>query len=246
MQTTRSGLKCSRRLCVIILPILFFMSSAAQGDTILSLAGNIGAAPIFNGSTDQWTIPFASLTNGSISDGTGYPNIWFIDNSTDLTWMGNPLNTDLNPGDPTQPADALFDGGGTLTITGKLYDATYNLLYDGLLLEGNVSGYRMTETGPDSNNIDLVENTAFVTVQDGFLMDNTLGVMNMPEGSKYWLDASFGKVEQDGGDLLNWQGGQYVSGTSTGISLAYWIPEPGSALLLLVGSMSLLIRRRNR
>jgi hypothetical protein len=234
----------------IYLPFTAFIilvgASFAHAGTIQSLTGNITASPLFDGNTDQWMISYAGLTNGTVTDGTGYPNIWFIDDNVNFTWTGNTLNTDLNPNDPTQPADALFNGGGTLTITGKLYDAMYNVLFDGLLLEGSVSGYRMTETAADTNNINLVENTAYVTIEDGFLMDNTQGVMNMPAGSKYWLDTSFGKVEQDGGDLMNWQGGYYASGTSTGLSLAYWVPEPSTGLLLLGGISGLIaLRRRN-
>jgi hypothetical protein len=242
MHTTFNQSVRSRRICWVAIPMVLLWATAAQASTVQYLAGNIGATPIFDGGTDLWTMPEARLTNGTLGDGGGFGSFWTIDNSATISWEESALLTDLNPLDPTNPADALFDSGGVLTIRGIVYDASNNMLFDGLLLEGEVSPFQMTETGAVSNNINLEDGTAFVTVTGGFLSNNTEG-MTMPVGTQYWLDTSFAIVEQDGGELENWQGDSYSATTSTGITLV--IPEPTTGLFLLCGSM-ILIRRRPR
>lgn len=228
--------------------VSFIFVTPTFGGTALTLAGNLGSSPIFNGSQDIWHVPGADLTNGTVTDGSGPMGLWNIPSAT-FVWMGNALDEDLShPVGSDWLADGTFLGGGTMTIDGTVTDIYGTLLYSGLLFEGTVSAFRWTESAATSNSIDLYAldggEHPVVQVTGGWLATNNNG-MNMPVGSLYWLDATAQGCQQDGGNLHDWQGTVYTATSFTGFTLTY-VPEPGTGMLLLGGGLAVLFRRRRR
>ncbi|NLX14290.1 MAG: PEP-CTERM sorting domain-containing protein [Phycisphaerales bacterium] len=235
-------------ICCAVCCLALVSVTPVFGGTVQALVGNLGSSPFFNGSQDVWFVPGAPLTNGTVMDGSGPPlGLWTISSAT-FAWTGNPLDQDLSyQVGSNWLADATFLDGGTVTITGTVYNVFNMPLYSGLLFEGLVSGFRWTESAATSNSLDLFHlnggEKAIVQVTGGWLATNGMG-MAMPLGSLYWLDASALGCQQDGRDMHDWQGTIYTASSFTGFSLVYYVPEPGALILLLAGGFVVLSRRR--
>jgi hypothetical protein len=128
-----------------------------------------------------------------------------------------------------------------MTINGTINGPGWS--YTGLLFQGEVSAYRMTESAADSNSLNL-NDTAYVRVTGGWLMTNDKG-MTTPENHLYWLDATAIGCSQDSGDLDKFSGTTFTSAAAvTGFALNYWMPEPASALFVIIGAFLTLVPRR--
>jgi hypothetical protein len=226
----------------------------AWGQAIDNLAGNIRPNNVFDSSVPQWEIvseadPLIDPTGADgLADGTvnGAAGTWFIAPSflgspgAEIAWVGGNMIQDFSSG---LVADATFAAGGTLEITGKVYETTFfTEIYDGLLLTGTLSSFRFTESGPSTNLLDMADEdgipgNAVFTPTGGWLTTN--GMMEMV--GDYYIDLSATDAQNGNGEVDNFQ---HDIWTTAGSQLALWqVPEPGTVLLLL-GGLGVLARRR--
>jgi hypothetical protein len=224
--------------------VVLLAGAAAHGETVSFLAGNVGQTLITQ--EGMWDIQNALLTNGSIVGDAG--EVWFIAPSgfappALFTWTGNLLATDLST---NGLADGLFTGGGTLTIEGQIWDLQPfpQLKYAGLLLEGVVQEFRMTETGTDTDFIDLTawDGTTPVTTftpTGGYLVGN--GILEMAPFAYYHDATGQGCQQNEGEPLTNWVEPPVSCGQ---MEFVMTIPEPTS--LATVGGLLACVAWRRR
>lgn len=234
--------KHSRVAFVLAGAVLAVTGLSAHAASIDAIAGNLGDTLVFN--NGEWDMQSAPFADGSV---VGDDNsVWFIAPSgfslpAEFTWTGNALDPpDLST---NGLADGMFLGGGTLSITGQLFNNFFVPVFDGLLLEGTVSAFRMTESGPNTNFVNMNINDQIVTTftpTAGYLLGNTpMELSPVP----YIMSYSAQDLMQNGGPLEDWNEPPVRAAVG---SWDMTIPEP--ATLTLLGSMMLLVapRRRNR
>lgn len=214
----------------------------ALGSTANKVGGGVDQSPLFKASPDNKLVLAGPLWNGSVT----FPSMttWKIA----PTWQAEAglfewsatLDQDLNPGGPL--AAGQFLPGGTLRISGRLYDG-YTLLYDGLLLEANwVSGFKLLEDSQNTNRMDTFPvadmTSVAVRISGGWLWENNYLAP--------WYGLSYKAVgcRQNGGDLIDFQS-DITTLSMSDFSLVP-IPEPSAAWLLVVAGGSLFMTRRRK
>jgi hypothetical protein len=201
--TVDDGVQRSSDTVTIVVLELNVEAPASESEPISTIAANVSQTPIFD--EGMWDVSGAPLTNGSVVGDAG-GELWFMAPSgsappASFTWTGHVLDEDVSV---SGLADGVFLSGGALTIEGQLWDLSPSpqLLYEGLILEATVSGFRVTESGPNTNLVDLDgEVAAVITPTGGYLVGN--GVLEMAPVD-YFLDATGQGCRQAGDDLEDW------------------------------------------
>jgi hypothetical protein len=216
--------------CMVVVGLICASASAAPFE-INKIAGNVTQTPIYSTGPSQWDMPNAQITNANV-EGPLPTDFLFVEPSGFFTpgfvsWTGNPLVADTSAGGL---ASATFGPGGTLSITGTVYDVTFTPLFTGTLLSGTVSGFSVFEPagGGDFLDIDSGDFPIFTPVS-GPLVDGTVASMSLP----FELRFTIAGAQQGGGPLEDFQTGvQAISSFQFQMNA---IPEPGSILLLALG-----------
>lgn len=177
-------------------------------EVVLAVHGTLGSTGIFAAATGgvnpvpaRWELLSAPIRDFVIAGST---TRWYIaptgqmGSSAAITWTGNYLDRDMTASGG--PADGLFQGGGTLTITGQLYDGPgpgATLIYTGTpaspLLVASIGSFHVTETAADSNVLSFTSPPRFVPL-GGFLASNNLGFVLAGEQT---LELQFAAATQD-------------------------------------------------
>lgn len=195
-----------------------------DADVITRVQGTMGATTVFlpaTGGPDpipaRWEIAGAALSDVSLLGASTQVYIApsaIAGSSATLTWTGNYLEQDLSSGGW---ADATFHWGGTLTITGDLYDGPNpgaTLLNPGepVLLIASVGSFRVRETAAGSNILMFEEPPTFAPT-GGFLVANASGFILAGEQE---LSLDFSSALEGGQfPLSSFNGSTFVSLIST-------------------------------
>jgi hypothetical protein len=193
-----------------------------------------------------------TLSNCRVNDDTGTTAYRFsVADGVNFTWTGSQLNQDLSfdptPGNTTNDdsmAEATFNGGGTLTVTGKLRNAAGTaVVFDGLLLQATVSSFHLRETGISDDRLHSIESAPGVNIRftptGGYLYDTATvaqlrGTYDFAMIAAVMIPAAGGNLDNFGTDLVS---------TSTLLMSYNLVPEPASLLVMIAG-VALLGRRR--
>lgn len=261
----RIALACA---CVVCSPSLSFGYSLA---TTLSING-ISQCQVFDntlGTSGQWALQgqegaeFTSISTSSLLSDEPF-DMWTINpygtqlEDGKLRWVGNPLVTDSSTGvPPTSKAEATFGSGGVLEIWGDLYDLSYTQIADdALLLRATVHGFRLQERGPTTNTMDTIgmngePGWAEVVPTGGLLYaensDAIPGLMGPGLGFFGIYDLSIsiaGAANWSSGTLDNFQDGIDVTSGVQFTMTFNRLPEPASALLVVLGGLVTFWRKR--
>lgn len=197
------------------------------------IGGNVGATQVYDGNAGVWSVG-STLSGTTVLGGANFYEIGSPANNASFTWVGNPLVADTSAGGL---ASAIFGPGGVLTVTGKLYQFGVEV-FDGLLMQGTVSGFGVHENVGVPNFLDM-DPTAVFTPTGGALVGGLFGV-EMP--TAYFLSFTGGDNRQAGGDLVDFQA-TVISQTTLQWNMVP-VPEPHVALILLVGAGWAARRRR--
>jgi len=181
--------------------------SVCDAELIDEAAGDAGVATFFAPQLPgppplpaRWSIVNAPVGDLAL---VGADTTWVIAPSSLsppalLSWTNSYLNQDLSVGGR---AEATFSPGGTLMISGDLYDGSdpsAKLLFSGLLLRATVGPFRVRETTATSNALEFVERPPLSPTL-GFILTNPRLVLARTQLLTLTLD----QVLQDGGPLNN-------------------------------------------
>ena len=229
---------CWNSLAVAFSVVLLAGGSAFANEAIQFLGANvISPTPVYDATALDWDVPDAELSAGTATNMTG-STVWFIAPSSAPTGVFNwnaDLLSDENPGGPI--ADGIFAQGGTLRITGKVFNF-FQELHDGLLLEATVSEFRMSESNSNLNQMNLA-GLATITPTGGYLLTNTDGLNLVGD---YFLDATIQDAQQNGGNVNDFSE-DIVSVSSLQFNLVQ-VPEPATLVCFGFGLAVCLSRRR--
>lgn len=236
-------------LVALVIAILCGAAPAYAFETyeLTTFSGSLSETMVASG--DMWAVipdgMGSNFVNGSV---TGYDQYWTPSNADisdvdcELTWMGNPLISDISSGGK---ADGTFGGGGTFALTGTI-DYTYNFMpaqFTGTLLTGTVGGFHMVESAAGSNYANNVSDDTELQVTGGWLSSSTAEAAGvyMPLGHYFTLSLTTAGLS----DISSWH--ETIFTQSGQFNLIYSrVPEPSTALLLLLGSVGFLTRGRKR
>lgn len=204
---------------------------------IVQIAGNVGATPTYLGSpTYEWNIPGAALSSGSAVGSVFWtiaPN--FGNGPAVFNWTGNALDQDLSSGGL---ADGTFLPGGNLSFDGEVYSGA-TLLHDGLLFEASVGAFHVQELVNDQNKLHL-NGTILLTPTAGYFLDEG---MLAPAYEMSFQAVSAEQMTPTGvGPLTDFQT-DIVMITQMQFTMAA-IPEPVTAMMLVLGGLIVVTRRR--
>lgn len=229
-----SSLRCAGFVAAVLLAVTLPASAA----TIMSGGGNIAPSQVFSAApTAMWDMPAGTAITSGTLVAPGSPQIVWSYTGT-MAWTGNPLTLDASAGGV---AHAYFGAGGTFSIDGTV---SYfgSPVYTGSLLTASVSGFEVQESGPSSNNIDIVANP-ILTVTGGWLSTGA-GVNATPVGYQYEFSTT-GIVVTNGHPNTDDFSMDVYQTAGTLMQLAFHdVPEPGSLSLLVLGGAVLLRKRR--
>lgn len=231
-------------LVLVMLGATLLVAAPAGATPVFTFVANVQQTPFFQAAPAfEWDMANAPLQDGAVVGASGGPT-WFVNigASAPMTWTGNPLANDLSAGGL---ADAEFDAGGTMSITGTLYNEFMApVVVNSVLLTGTVSSFRLTESAAGTNNIDNLAGAALFTPTGGPLADGSLGLKFTGD---YFLNFTGDGVLQDhGGFPGDWDDftGNLFTLDSFQFSLVA-VPEPGAGLILAgLGCLAALRRRR--
>ncbi len=230
-----------------VVALAALITSAAQAAPVgfvEALGINVSPTPLYAapgtlGPDGEWNMPNAVASQGSVVEADG-GRVWFIapfGGTATLNWTGNTLASDTSAGGDMSGS---FNGGGTLTITGDLWDDTFTNVFTGVLLTGTVSAFAVNEPATP-NFIDTAVAPIF-TPTGGVLVDGSLGIGSLFFDGPYYMAFTVTGARQNGGDLEDLQS-DIVTVDSYKMQLIT-IPEPASLALLGFGSLLLARRRR--
>jgi hypothetical protein len=234
--------------------------ATASGAELLILSANSGDTMVFDktlGPDGEWSIPGSQVNDGTTIT-TDFLTEYHINPSTlgvavptdgTLSWTGNGLDQDLNPGGPL--AAGTFFGGGIFTLIGQVYtrpsgDGNPPVLspftpVPTVLLTGPVFGFGVEEDVILDNAMDATDPGALFVPTGGVLHDGTI-----LDSGNFYIKFTITEAQQGGGNLDDFQSSifstesfQFVLGATTDV------PEPGS-LVLLLGSALLAGARRTK
>lgn len=150
-----------------------------------------------------------------------------------VVWTGSPLLSDTSSGDV---ASGTFGSGGLFQIWGTV---NYSGLHSGLLFEGTVGAFTVTETY-NNNRIDIGGSPVITPTTNASAYFNNAGLV----AAYYRLNMLGVQVLEDNADLWDLQGNLK---TSAGAQFnLVGVPEPSCLVMLLVSSFSLVRIRRHR
>lgn len=218
---------------VAVMSVIAASAPQAAAAEIDVIAGNVGASAIYDATLGTWTVS-STLSGATVLGGALFYEIGSPSANAQFLWSGNPLVADTSAGGV---ASATFGPGGTFIVAGKLFQFGTEI-YEGILLQGIVSGFGVHESATVANFIDM-EPTAVFTPNGGALVNGSFGLeMTMP----YFLSFTGGDARQGGGGLVDFQS------NITSIGSFQWnmtpLPEPHAALLLAIGMGLAAWRRR--
>jgi hypothetical protein len=239
MRTSHFSLRLARVAAVCFLLVGVNLLGAPVFGLMNVISANVGGGegtPLYDSASHTWGVPAARMCDGyafgtdvpyfdvsPLSEPTGYGS---------LAWSGNPLSHDQSTGYGL--AIGVFGGGGTFSMTGTLYD-WMGPAASGLLLSGTVDGFTFRETGDNQNNMELYGD-ATITPTGGWLFAQ--GYLT----PQYALSFQAVPCQQDGGDVVNFQG-DIITFTSMQFFMV-GIPEPCTAMLLALAGVLLCRSRR--
>lgn len=191
----------------------------------------------------EWNVPTPNtiLSQGSVVEGGPGTKVWFIAPTgiapgAELDWSGSLRDQDFSI---DGRADATFFPGGTMAITGQVWDlSTFKLLHDGPLLEAEVSAFRVTET--HDNDVLTFQPGCTVHPTGGYLKTNPHG-MNLV--GDYFFQGTIPAAESDGSGIEDFENDIQSTGGFQ-FTLAQ-VPEPTTAALV-AGAFAFLAGRRRR
>ena len=215
-------------------PISSGMAVYLAPDTVYT--GPAGPTP------GQWDVSTA-VNGGTIENEIGTPgNAWTVYAGA-FTWSGHDLvndqSTQMDP--DSWLADGVFGGGGMLTLSGTVYDLSWNVIYTGDLLTATVGDFQLRETDKDSDSISSI-GSIYMTTTGGWLATNSdLQVNGIYEFAL--VGANFGPTA--GGPLDDFQeDSKLLNGYQ--VTFKYYVPEPTSVLMLGAAGMWMVLRRHGR
>ncbi len=215
----------------------------SQGGSFAPAASMIYQEPVPPSTPGMWDVA-TTLDDGAIkpADGIGKRFIFKPDMAS-ITWTGNQLNQDLSAPAGTTPAlaEATFLGGGTLTITGIIYNASgfKTAVYSGPdpILVAEISPLHLRETDINGNALTAIGGFR-MTPTGGWLYNNSILQLRGTYDVTLVM-ASVGPTA--GGELDNFQSSlAQLNGFQMSFNI---VPEPASALFLALGALVLAGRR---
>ncbi|NOX58547.1 MAG: PEP-CTERM sorting domain-containing protein [Planctomycetes bacterium] len=232
--------KTGNRIAVLAAGLVTMSASSAVFAVQLdAIQGNLSPTMLFdkslgaNGQIDVST--GISGANAIDAGGTIILDLGTLADIASFEWSGNDLTSDNSVGGA---ASGTFGGGGTLTITGTLYDFGVIPGFTGVLMQGTVSGFSAEEPNGGDNFLDTGSSAIF-TPLSGALVDGTQAlVMN----TDYVFAFTGGIAQQNGGDL------QDFGSSIQNIASFQWtmtpVPEPSTLLLASSMALGIMLRRR--
>lgn len=214
--------------------LVFAVASGAQA-TPVSQGGslNLGSCPFYtSGSPGSIGMNVSVAGTSGINDNTG-ARVWVIRaNGGQLVWNGTPLTSDASrPVGADYLAEGYFGAGGTLTITGTVYNKLNQIVYNGPdpLLVATVGTVHILEDQPGTSTLATIGGVA-VTPTGGWLYTNS----TLQWRGTYSMSFTMDSVRtMTGGALDNF--GSSLKQSNAFMMQFFQLPEPASLLLLLVG-----------
>ncbi len=159
-------------------------ASACGAETVRSASADLPPTEVYVPSEIQPPTPARwQILNAQLHDIVlaGQTHRWYIAPAdgppATLDWTDSLIAADLST--IAGRADARFHGGGTLRLTGRVYEGptvASRLVLDGELLVATVGEFRVQETADNSNLLTFVERPAIVPT-GGLLVSNTEGLV---------------------------------------------------------------------
>lgn len=221
-----------------LLVLLLAVHAPATLASLQVIVVEASPTPAYLGSpTQAWNIAGADIAAGIAVPDFG-PSLFIAPVLPgSLTWTGNSLNSDTSIGGL---ASATFNGGGLLQISGELYDEEFNLLFSGLLFEGEVQGFSVQETSSASNLLEFSVLPVVTPTSNPTAYLNANGLLE----DEYLANIEPVGASQGGEAITDFQDDvQFTSNYQ--LSLVVPVPEPCTGAILLMGSIALLRRRRS-
>jgi len=229
----------SRISLIAIAAVVLVAGSVANAELIDTVSGTLGGGWFYNGpDTSEGPTSEIALSmpyeNGVVSFDSGF---WFVENAT-LSWTGSKLDLDSSTGGV---ADATFLSGGTITLTGDIWDYFGDglLAMNEVLFTGTVNEVRYFEQF-NTNNLILASGQTRLNITGGYLASNPYGI---EMSGLYTVSVPITGANQSYGELKDFQDDIWATGG--GLSGFQSIPEPGTSLLLACG-LGMFLRRRSR
>lgn len=242
---------------IVISCLAFGAAPAFGGASILSVGGNVSPTPIFvdapGPDSGEWALPDATFSAGSVNQ-NGTSLSWDIAPSSPfatLNWSGSQLVDDLSTGGA---AEGLFAAGGTLSISGELWDLGADseiggvgpdadtLIHNGLLVAGTVSEFHVEEFYGTTNILRPKQDTRITFhPTGGFLTSSS----PMQLAGDYYLSFLISQAQQNGGPMTDFDH-DVITVSAFQVTLTQIVPEPATAGLMFVGFSLLALRRGRR
>ncbi|UCG33191.1 MAG: PEP-CTERM sorting domain-containing protein [Phycisphaerales bacterium] len=226
----------------VLLVVAWGSGVALATPLITSMASNIGSGKYYDATLQEWQWNDVLVTGGSIvTEPFGF---YYFNGTADWT-SGLYADTSGPPLWAEGRANASFLGAGTLSMTGTFYSMSDSDIYTGLLFQAHVAAWELLESAVDSDSLDTVFSVE-ITPQSGYLVNdpaNTYAVMQ----DIYEFELSFpAAAQEDGGPLpvTDFQLDIWATAGSQWI-MAHQVPEPGTLLIVALGFVGLMARRRN-
>jgi hypothetical protein len=234
-----------KRASTLVAVVVCAFAAAGVQAQIVQMAGNVGATPTYQGDpTFEWNVPSADLNDGS-AIGVGFWSIapsWGAFGPADFTWTGNALDQDLSSGGI---ADGTFQSGGVLSINGALHNGVFPgspLIHNGLLFVADVGSFQVQELESGDNKLHLI-GTILLIPTAGYLYDQGYLApayeMSFQAVSAQQMlpppDVGVGPLNDFQTDIITITQMQYTMVA---------VPEPVSALMVFIGGLALIARRK--
>lgn len=209
-------------------------ASAVQAVPLFSIGGNLGPSTFFGKSLGaDGEVDVNTDLSGVIVNEFTFTTQFTIGNGATFEWSGNGLDTDTSLGGL---ASGSFLDGGTITITGNLFNYGAPVVTGGVILQGTLGGFSIQENVSADDFLDT--GGALFTPTGGYLVNGT-GTNYMP--TDYAFAFSIIGAEQGGAGIQDFQDDvQFIQGTTWNM----FVPEPSTFLMVAGLGVGVLVRRR--
>ncbi len=245
---------------MLMVGVLACVASSASAEMILSTTWSAPQGLMYTAdvpgaypATGTWQHNNSAILGTLVGTGGGVGN---LDPGATFTWSGNRLELPSGPypGDqsaggvadatflgytPTGPGDHNFEMVGSATLF-PADPPFFAMVGPGVLLEGVVHEFRVRESA-SPNNLDMIVAQTFEVT--GGLLTNPANGLYYNVGQMLAFGLSIQAAEA--ATTIDVEGFSYaISSGQSGTQFALYLPEPGSLVLLALGGLGVLRRRR--
>ena len=219
---------------------------------IKDIAGNLLQSDLYHGSGDYFQMNFPG------SDWPTYTDVVYFSTDDSYYWLDSSMSmntfdfgasalvADLSTYGPGGLAKGRFASGATLTINGNLYDDSYeNIVASGDLVTAVVTTQWTLEELPAPARANTLSGRAFFHITGGALSNPSLNTDGLVMGD-FYLDFLFQATSPNVSDFSTLLGNDTYDCLHPTIQGATMIPEPASLIIMGIGSMAMIRRKKLR